>query len=56
MVPPGVHLVSYNAVGKHSECGPTTAFFVHVEARSVLVRRWDAGSELLVTLDDEDEV
>ena len=56
MLPPGPHLVSYNAAsGGGAELAPTTSFFVHAPARSVIVRRWDAGAELLAEL-EEDEV
>ena len=56
MLPPGPHLVSYNAASRGgAELAPTTSFFVHAPARSVLVRRWDAGAELLAEL-EEDEV
>ena len=55
MLPPGPHLVSYNSASSGgAELAPTTSFFVHVPARSVTVRRWDAGAELLAELDEEE--
>ena len=55
MLPPGPHLVSYNAASSGgAELAPTTSFFVHAPARSVLVRRWDAGAELLAELEEEE--
>ena len=59
MLPPGPHMVSYNATGqgqqRRQEFGPTTSFFLHLASGQVEVRRWDAQQELLVEL-DEDEV
>ena len=55
MLPPGPHLVSYNAASSGgAELAPTTSFFVHAPARSVAVRRWDAGAELLAELEEEE--
>ncbi len=55
MLPPGPHLVSYNAAsGGGAELAPTTAFFAHVPARGVLVRRWDAAAELLADVGEEE--
>ena len=59
MLPPGAHMVSYNAAGRgqqrQQELGPTTSFFLHLASGQVEVRRWDAQQELLVEL-EEDEV
>lgn len=59
MLPPGAHMVSYNAAGqgqlRQQDFGPTTAFFLHLASGQVEVRRWDAQHELLVEL-EEDEV
>lgn len=55
MLPPGSHLVSYNAASSGgAELAPTTSFFVHAPARSVVTRRWDAGAELLAELEEEE--
>ncbi len=59
MLPPGAHMVSYNAAGqgqlRQQDFGPTTGFFLHLASGQVEVRRWDAQHELLVEL-EEDEV
>ncbi|KAK9826103.1 hypothetical protein WJX81_003949 [Elliptochloris bilobata] len=55
MLPPGPHMISYNAASSGgAELAPTTSFFVHAPARSVLVRRWDARAELLAELEKEE--
>ena len=55
MLPPGSHMVSYNAASTGgAELAPTTSFFVHLSPRAVLVRRWDARAELLAAVDDEE--
>ncbi|KAK9829455.1 hypothetical protein WJX72_005966 [[Myrmecia] bisecta] len=56
MLPPGAHLVSYNAASKQGEFAPTTSFFVVLRPQAVVVRRWNTESELLDPMPDEDEV
>lgn len=55
MLPPGPHFVSCNATSG-SNFAPTLGFFVHMAPRSVVVRRWDRGEELLAPIADPDEV
>lgn len=55
ILPPGPHFVSCNATSG-SEFAPTLGFFVHMAPRSVVVRRWDRGEELLAPIADPDEV
>eukprot|EP00891_Asterochloris_glomerata_P008767 jgi/Astpho2/8767/e_gw1.00128.29.1_t len=58
MLPPGAHMVSYNAAGqgqlRQQDFGPTTAFFLHLASGQVEVRRWDAQHELLVELEEDE--
>ena len=58
MLPPGPHIVSYNAAGTggSGDFAPTVSFFVHLAAQHVVVRRWDAAEELLLPMQDSDEV
>ena len=56
MLPPGPHLVAYNASSSGGDFAPTVSFFAHLAPRQVLVRRWHAGDELLLPLPDADEV
>lgn len=56
MLPPGPHLVSYNASSGQGDFGPTTSFWVVLKAGQVAVQRWDAAAEVLAPLADEDEV
>ena len=56
MLPPGPHLISYNASGSSSDFAPTISFYAHLAPRQVLVRRWDAAEEMLLPLQDPDEV
>ena len=58
MLPPGPHMVSYNATGAGGggDFAPTVSFFAHLAAQQVVVRRWDAAEELLLPLQDSDEV
>ena len=55
MIPPGSHLVSYNAASRTGDFAPTTSFLLHLDLRQVYVRRWDASQELLVDV-SADEV
>ena len=50
MLPPGPHLVSYNAASRTGDFAPTISFFTHLKMREVLIRRWDAEQELLLEL------
>ena len=50
MLPPGPHMVSYNAASRTGDFAPTISFFTHLETREVLIRRWDAEQELLIEL------
>lgn len=55
MLPPGPHLVSYNASSGQGDFGPTTSFWLVLKAGQVAVQRWDAATEVLAPLADEDE-
>lgn len=47
MLPPGTHMVSYNAASRTGDFSPTTSFFVHLTAGEVYIRRWNHEQELL---------
>ncbi|KAL3161609.1 hypothetical protein ABBQ32_010467 [Trebouxia sp. C0010 RCD-2024] len=47
MLPPGTHLVSYNAASRTGDFSPTTSFFVHLAPGEVYIRRWNHEQELL---------
>ncbi len=67
MLPPGAHLVTTRVLAldtaspsRSPSVSPATGFFVHLEAQQqqqgqVVVRRWDAATETLLPLADEDE-
>ena len=48
MLPPGTHLVSYNAASRTGDFAPTTSFFVHLAPSQVFIRRWNVEQELLL--------
>lgn len=48
MLPPGTHLVSYNAASRTEDFAPTTSFFVHLAPSQVFIRRWNVEQELLL--------
>lgn len=50
MLPPGTHMVSYNAASRTGEFAPTTSFFVHLAPSQVYVRKWSPKQELLLDL------
>lgn len=50
MLPPGTHMVSYNAASRTGEFAPTTSFFVHLAPSQVYVRKWSPEQELLLDL------
>jgi len=56
-VPPGVHYVWFSSMigGGNEDMAPRVGFFVWLDAQDVLVRRWDAQLESLVSFDDPDE-
>lgn len=56
MVPPGPHLLSYNAASRSGDFAPTVAQLLHLAGRQVVVRRWSPQQEMLLPLGDEDEV
>lgn len=58
MLPPGPHLVYYNAsaAGSSADFAPTVSFYVHIAPGQVLVWRWIAREELLLPIPDRDEV
>lgn len=56
MLPPGVHFLSYQAVGSEGAVGPPVSTLLHLQPRQVVVRRWDPAAEGLAALQDEDEV
>ncbi len=47
MLPPGTHMVSYNAASRTGDFAPTSSFFVHLAPSQVYVRRWSNEQELL---------
>ncbi len=50
MLPPGTHMVSYNATSRTGDFAPTTSFFVHLAQSEVYVRKWNTEQELLLDL------
>lgn len=54
MVPPGPHLVSYNAASRTGDFAPTVCFFPYLATSQVLIRRWDAKQELLIELQPDE--
>ena len=50
MLPPGAHMVSYNAASRTGDFAPTTSFFVHLGPSQVYVRKWNAQQELLLDI------
>lgn len=48
MLPPGTHMVSYNAASRTGDFSPTTSFFVHLAVGEVFIRRWNSEEELLL--------
>ena len=50
MLPPGTHMVSYNAASCTGDFSPTTSFFVHLTVGEVYIRRWNYEEELLVDM------
>jgi A1 cistron-splicing factor AAR2 len=61
MIPPGVHLVTTQAVQQQPQhapppaAAPALAVFVSLAPRSVLVRGWDAQAEALACVADADD-
>ena len=47
MLPPGTHMVSYNAASRTGDFAPTSSFFVHLAPSQVYVRKWSIEQELL---------
>eukprot|EP00877_Chromochloris_zofingiensis_P000739 jgi/Chrzof1/10666/Cz05g07160.t1 len=56
MLPPGVHLISYQAAGTPGQFAPAVSTFKYLNPKEVVVRMWDQGLEGLVELQDEEEV
>lgn len=54
MLPPGPHMVSYNAASRTGDFAPTVSFFTHLETSQVLTRRWDAEQELLIDVPSDE--
>ena len=50
MLPPGTHMVSYNAASRTGDFSPTTSFFVHLTVGEVYIRRWNYDEELLLDI------
>ena len=50
MLPPGTHMVSYNAASRTGDFSPTTSFFVHLTIGEVYIRRWNVEEELLLDM------
>ncbi len=47
MLPPGTHMVSYNAASRTGDFAPTSSFFAYLAPSQVYVRRWSIEQELL---------
>ena len=47
MLPPGPHMVSYNAASRTGDFAPTSSFFIHLAPSQVYVRKWSIEQELL---------
>ncbi|KAM3393488.1 hypothetical protein ACQJBY_014289 [Aegilops geniculata] len=57
MVPPGPHFLHYCSPSRHgNEFAPTVGFFLTTHPSQVVVRKWDAQEERLVTLSEEEEI
>lgn len=56
MLPPGIHFLSYQAISKDGSLSPPVSTFLHLRSKQVYIRKWDADTEGLVPLEDEDEV
>ncbi|PNT60535.1 hypothetical protein BRADI_5g01220v3 [Brachypodium distachyon] len=57
MVPPGPHFVYYCSPSRHgNEFAPTVGFFLTTHTSEVIVRKWHAQEERLVTLSEEEEI
>ncbi|VAH39934.1 unnamed protein product [Triticum turgidum subsp. durum] len=57
MVPPGPHFLHYCSPSRRgNEFAPTVGFFLTTHPSQVVVRRWHAQEERLVTLSEEEEI
>jgi A1 cistron-splicing factor AAR2 len=56
MVPPGVHMLSYQATDLRGGASPAVSTFLALGPREVVVRRWSPADEGLAPLADEEEV
>ena len=56
MIPPGLHMLHYSAVGKEGVAAPRTSSFHFFGEGEILVRKWDPVSETLVAVCDSDEM
>ena len=54
MLPPGTHMVSYNAASRTGEFAPATSFFVHLGLSEVYVRKWSVEQELLLDVEPDE--
>ncbi|XP_043237426.1 protein AAR2 homolog [Amphibalanus amphitrite] len=55
MIPPGLHMLHYSAVGKESMAAPRTSFFHFFGEGEILVRKWDPVTETLKEVSDDDK-
>ena len=55
MIPPGLHMLHYSAVGKEGIAAPRTSSFHFFSEGEILVRKWDPVTESLVAVSDADE-
>ena len=55
MLPPGLHMLHYSAVGKEGIAAPRTSSFHFFRQGEVLVRKWDPVTEMLVVSDPDEE-
>lgn len=54
MVPPGTHFVTYAVPGRQGGYGACTGFFLHVQLRQVVVKKFDPQTESLQDLPDDE--
>uniref|UniRef100_A0A2L2YE17 Protein AAR2 homolog n=1 Tax=Parasteatoda tepidariorum TaxID=114398 RepID=A0A2L2YE17_PARTP len=45
MIPPGLHFIYYSAVSKEGSVAPRTGFFHYFAPQEIVIKKWDAMSE-----------
>ena len=48
MIPKGIHYIHYSPVSKDKDVAPRRGFFIHLDAKQVIVHRFDVKSEEIV--------